>query len=466
MKNMVYAGVGFWLMIFLALADQTSAGQIGYRPNSGIVKYLQDALGNDTGLYLPITGDQTAGAGSIEEQGLESRKAKNNLRWLKEEKDPYLRRQYLADLQTASGQTARQVVAELLPLLERETEASVRVAYLACFSSLATKAGLEDSDVLEILALIRRKMTADTSWNVRVYAATLLSWYGEKDAAVVIHEAITKQIPLTARVQQGIPAALQRIGSHQAIAGLETIRASTQNDRIRPDAAWRLYRMGFGSVDEVIDCAVSVAAGTTDPVASAHAVAILTEVIKIVPEKKGAIINLLAALRDGQTLSSHTRFLDEAIQTVTTTSSERPLPIVELRAGHYNYFVLTGALPLRVSKLQPPVSWMAVETLANDDTTPRIVHITGNPNSLPNGLYFSAVRVDFAGKSGDDYVLIPVVMNVGRELMGTIDPDFNLAAKIPAGCIRLQPDDPDVKVNYHMTPGNHYVFEFERGGPN
>ncbi|MHC4073504.1 MAG: hypothetical protein ACYTGS_15945, partial [Planctomycetota bacterium] len=102
---------------------------------------------------------------------------------------------------------------------------------------------------------------------------------------------------------------------------------------------------------------------------------------------------------------------------------------------------------------------MEVEAIEGDQTAHRTVTIKSHPGNLSRATYYSAIRVDLSTPQGQDYLLIPVALRVGKEFERKFGHDALLEAELPAAYIRLQPDDPNIDVRFVMTPGGHYIFE-------
>ena len=138
-------------------------------------------------------------------------------------------------------------------------------------------------------------------------------------------------------------------------------------------------------------------------------------------------------------------------------SSDVPGIVLINRLG--NFFVFASDIPFEISKAETTVIWLEVENLKGEKAAHQVVRLNSNPKDLPQGTYFSAVRVDLTTASGSDYLLLPVVLCIGRAF--EIDPikTLPLLQDIPAEYIRLQVDDPNIEVRFVLTPAGHYIFE-------
>jgi hypothetical protein len=138
---------------------------------------------------------------------------------------------------------------------------------------------------------------------------------------------------------------------------------------------------------------------------------------------------------------------------------QHPILLIDLHQTEGNFFVLASDIPFEVRKAEPEVSWMEIEPIAEAQTAHRIIPVKSRPEGLPAGTYFSAIHVVLTTSTGEDYILIPVALQVGEEFERGFSQDLSLAAEVPENKIRLHVDDPNIDVRFMMTPGGHYIFE-------
>jgi hypothetical protein len=138
-------------------------------------------------------------------------------------------------------------------------------------------------------------------------------------------------------------------------------------------------------------------------------------------------------------------------------SALAPLLVLDHSAG--NFFVLYSDIPFEVRKAEPEIFWFEVEMIEGEHTAHRVVPVKSQPGSLPVGTYYSAIRVDLTTSMGQDYLLLPVVLQLGEAFEADPYQALPPAEEIPVEYIRLQPNDSAIDIRMVMTPAGHYIVE-------
>ncbi|RMG18281.1 MAG: hypothetical protein D6729_07260, partial [Deltaproteobacteria bacterium] len=138
-----------------------------------------------------------------------------------------------------------------------------------------------------------------------------------------------------------------------------------------------------------------------------------------------------------------------------------PVPLVELEGEGEAFFVLSSDLPWEVQPVDPDAAWLHVEAEAQQGEAAEamVVHLKARPGALPEGTYFSGVRVvvrdPASGRS--DFIVVPVRLNVGETGAPALARD-RLEDALPPGLDRTQPEDPHFFVAISKTLGGNHLI--------
>ena len=313
MRQLHFVLITMAFITFIVEPHFSPANHITKIPYIGKVRKIFDSDGKETKYFIPIAKDDFTKNRIANAQLLRLGKITQYLNWLGTEQDPDVRRHYLFEIGNSSTEEAKWVINKLLPMLEKEPVENVRIAYISCLSSLATNAGLNDDDILKILNTIRITIETDSSWNVKVHAANILSWYGGGDEGItVIREVIDKNIQVIPDVMYCVPSTLQRIGGDTAKELLNEIKSYSKDENLKIDSGWRLYQLGLASKEETLSTVEGVAKNSKDEKARMRAISILGAIAKDNPEIKSTI----KSIADIETNETVRRFLGQLLKSL------------------------------------------------------------------------------------------------------------------------------------------------------
>lgn len=314
MRKLNFVLITMAFITFIIEPHFSSANQNINIPYIGKVRKIFDSGAKETKYFIPIAEDEFTKNRIANTQLLRLGKIKQYLTWLQTERDPDVRRHYLFEISNASGKEAKWVTNELIPMLGKEPEEDVRIAYISCFSSLAANAGLSDSEILNILNVISATIDKDSSWNVRIHATNILSWYGGDKGITAIKEVIDKNISVAPNILHCVPATLQRINNDAAKAILSEIKSHSKDDVLITDSVWRLYQLGLANMYEMLNITESIAKHSDDEKARARAIWSLTTMANDNPEVKSNIKNIIEGIRKDEKSRNVKKVLDEALE--------------------------------------------------------------------------------------------------------------------------------------------------------
>ena len=285
--------------------------RVFHKPSIGTVKTLVDESGQETSFFVPVVAPDIKQ--HIAQQQLWKRKnIETYLSLLQTEPDPDVRRHLLFELGFAAAEQAEKVMNTLLLMMEQESDETVRREYLSCLSSLAIHAGMSDGDILKIVNALTQRMQTDQAWNVKLYAANILVWYGQEQGLELIAQAVEHEIPLQPEILYALPFTLQRIGNQKAKTLLADISTQTHDDTLKLSALWSLYQLGLSDEHAIFRSAESIARSSSDVKARLYAISTLQQVAREHTELSAAITKSLQRIlkeeQDGQ-IKEHIQML-------------------------------------------------------------------------------------------------------------------------------------------------------------
>ncbi|GAK57754.1 hypothetical protein U27_04721 [Candidatus Vecturithrix granuli] len=280
MKN-----ISYWSlinMVFFLVASSVCASESNTltKPFIGTVRILLDEQGQSTAFVVPVIPDETVQKQVTQQQVWKQPHMEHYFALLRTESDPNARRHLLFELGFATGEMAYKITEQLFTMFANEPDEQVRMAYIACFASLATQAGLPDSQILQIITAIQGRLTDDPSWNVKVQAAEMLVWFGDNHGETILQDVIAKNQPLDPVIWDSMPVTLQRMNTKTAQALLIHLGTQSPNDTVKLNALWGAYQLGITAQADVLRDIEGIARTSTDRQAKIRAVSTLNSLAR------------------------------------------------------------------------------------------------------------------------------------------------------------------------------------------